>query len=61
MPEKWPQVALGEILTERNETPDPVLVRSGDIPLSAKSVFRTERSNTEPIPKQYKNDFDPPR
>jgi len=39
MPEKWPQVALGEILTERNETPDPALVRSGDIPIISKIRF----------------------
>lgn len=39
MPERWPQVALGEILTERNETPDPVLVRTGDIPIISKIRF----------------------
>jgi type I restriction enzyme S subunit len=39
MPEKWPQVAIGEILTERNETPDPALVRSGDIPIISKIRF----------------------
>jgi len=39
MPEKWPQVARGEILTERNETPDPALVRAGDIPIISKIRF----------------------
>lgn len=39
MPEKWPQVALGEILTERNETPDPALVRAGEIPIISKIRF----------------------
>lgn len=39
MPERWPQVALGEILKERNETPDPALVRSGDIPIISKIRF----------------------
>lgn len=39
MPERWPQVALGEILTERNETPDPALVRAGDIPIISKIRF----------------------
>lgn len=39
MPEKWPQVALGEILTERNETPDPALVRAGEIPIIGKIRF----------------------
>ncbi len=31
MPKQWPQVVSGEILTERNETPDPALVQAGDI------------------------------
>ena len=39
MPKQWPQVALGEILTERNETPDPALVRAGDIPIISKIRF----------------------
>lgn len=39
MPERWPQVALGEILTERNETPEPALVRAGDIPIISKIRF----------------------
>ena len=39
MPEKWPQVALGEILTERNETPDPVLIKTGHIPTISKIRF----------------------
>lgn len=39
MPKQWPQVALGEILTERNETPDPALVRAGVIPIISKIRF----------------------
>lgn len=39
MPEKWPRVALGEILTERNETPDPVLIKTGHIPIISKIRF----------------------
>ena len=39
MPKQWPQVALGEILTERNETPDPALVQAGDIPIISKIRF----------------------
>lgn len=39
MPERWPQVALEEILTERNETPDPALVRAGEIPIISKIRF----------------------
>ncbi len=39
MPKQWSQVALGEILTERNETPDPALVRAGDIPIISKIRF----------------------
>jgi type I restriction enzyme, S subunit len=39
MPKQWPQVVLGEILTERNETPNPALVRAGDIPIISKIRF----------------------
>ncbi len=39
MPKQWPQVALGEILTERNETPNPALVQAGDIPIISKIRF----------------------
>ncbi|MCC6145982.1 MAG: restriction endonuclease subunit S [Anaerolineaceae bacterium] len=39
MLKQWPQVALGEILAERNETPDPALVRTGEIPIISKIRF----------------------
>lgn len=39
MPKQWPQVALGEILTERNETPDPTLIKRGIIPIISKIRF----------------------
>jgi len=33
MPKQWPQVALAEILTERNETPNPALIKGGKTPI----------------------------
>ncbi len=39
MPKQWPQVALAEILTERNETPDPALIKGGNIPIISKICF----------------------
>lgn len=35
----WPEVALGEVLIERRETPDPVEVELGTIPIVAKIRF----------------------
>jgi|GEM_PF-469103 type I restriction enzyme S subunit len=39
MPKQWPQVALAEILTERNETPNPALIKGGKIPIISKIRF----------------------
>lgn len=39
MPKQWLQVVLAEILSERSETPDPALVRAGDIPIISKIRF----------------------
>ena len=35
----WPQIALGEILTERTEVPEPSLLESGAIPIVSKIRF----------------------
>jgi len=36
---RWPEVALGAVLTERRETPDPLAVELGTIPVVAKIAF----------------------
>lgn len=35
----WPEVGLGDILTERTETPDPGEIETGAIPIIAKITF----------------------
>ena len=35
----WPMVPLGEVLAAREETPDPVAIASGEIPIVAKIGF----------------------
>jgi type I restriction enzyme, S subunit len=39
MPKDWPETTLGEVLTERQETPDPTEIDSGAIPIVSKIGF----------------------
>ena len=38
---KWEKVQLGEVLIERKETPDPVALETGEIPIVSKIGFNT--------------------
>ena len=38
---KWENVQLGEVLIERKETPDPVALETGEIPIVSKIGFNT--------------------
>jgi type I restriction enzyme S subunit len=40
MSNKWPEVPLGEILTERKEIPDAGALASGEIPIVSKIAFK---------------------
>jgi len=48
MPEKWPWIALGEVLSECQETPDPVDLATGEIRIIAKIGFDTGRIEFRP-------------
>lgn len=43
MTKKWPEVKLGDILTERSETPDPAAIASGQIRIVSKIGFDAGR------------------
>ena len=38
---KWEKVQLGEVLIERKETPDPIALETGEIPIVSKIGFNT--------------------